>query len=319
MTSRRRLLIGLAGAASLPGCLFTPPVRPENAFQGREPVDRGITDQMDRLGAVFREALRRSFGAERAEQAAWVDALPRQDRAVAWEATAMAVAWLQRRTGSDQSWQALVDAQGPEQDVALALGLGWALSWLAEPTEGEAEQLEPLVRWRILDGYGFRDGLVAPRRFALRGELPPQIRGADQSTWRHGLGRSLWYTSSADVGEVCRVIARFPPAERAELWTGLGVAATWIGSVRDAPMRRLADAAGDGRAALALGAAIAARTCRDGNTLTERQRAPCAVLAGATPEVLVSITDAAEAGLPGREGELPHVQLWMNGIASRLS
>jgi len=303
----------------LPGCLFTPPVRKQVALRGRDPADPEIAAEIDRVGEVFRESLRRSFRAPPAEQSAWVHALPKQDQSVAWEATAMAVGWLERNTGSEQTWQGLSASQGPEHQVGLALGLGWALSWLKLSPEGQIEQLSPLLRWRVLDGYGFRDGLVFTRRYALARDLPPHVGGFGTSIWRQGLGRSLWYTTHADVGEISQVVAGFSASDQVELWRGLGVAATFIGSLAEAPIAELKAAAGDQARWLALGCAMAARTVRDAGGPMDRQTAPCSVLAGSTPGALAELTDAAEAALPEAETEEPHFQAWMNGIASRLA
>ncbi len=294
-------------------------MRKQRALRGREPADPEVVEEIERVGQVFRDSLMRSFRASAEEQAAWVHALPKQDQSIAWEATAMAVGWLERNTGSDQTWQGLFDSQGPEHHVALTLGLGWALSWLKLPTEGQIEHLSPLLRWRVLDGYGFRDGFVFTRRFALRRELPVSLSGFGASIWRQGLGRSLWYTTSADVGEISQVVAGFSASEQVELWRGLGIAATFIGSLTEAPMLALRGAAGEQARWLALGAAMASRTIRDGGGPMDRQTAPCSALAESTPEELAGITDAAEAALPEREAEGPHFQAWMNGIAARLS
>ncbi len=316
--TRRGVLLALASAAALPGCLWTPPVRPQRALRGRNPVDPEIIGEVDRIGGVFRAALQRAFRAPPEEQAAWVGALPPRDQSVAWEATAMAVAWLERNTGSPQTWEGLCVAQGPEHELGLALGLGWALSWLELPAQGLIEDLDPLLRWRVLDGYGFRDGLVSPRPFALRQDPPALIDGYARTIWRQGLGRSLWYTTHGDLDELGAILAAFPASERADLWRGIGVAATWIGSLDEVSMNLLQEAAGAERSWLALGSAMAARTCRDIGGVTERQTAPCSVLGGASPEALAAVTDAAEAALPATEGELPLFQQWMNGIASRL-
>ena len=294
-------------------------MRPQRALRGREPVDVEVPAEIDRVGGVFRQALRRGFSsASDASVAAWVQSLPRADQSVAVEGVAMAVAWMQRATRSDRTWEGLSAALDDEHAVGLALGLGWALSWLGASPDAEMVGLPPLVRWRVVDGYGFRDGLVAPRRHVLRTMAPKQIEGFGQAVWRQGLGRSLWYTTRGDVGEVRDVVNAFPSPVRPELWTGVGVAATWIGCSSQPPMARLRTAAGHDAHWLALGAALAARTARDSGSLTARQAAPCRALADGTPEELAIVTDRAEAALP-LEADTPLFQRWKDDIASRLA
>ena len=296
-----------------------PPVRKQYALQGRDPVDGEIAAEIDRVGGLFRRGLRRGFSSESdGSLAQWVRSLPQSDRAVTWEGAAMAVAWIQRTTVSERRWQTLFDEPGEAHHVALALGLGWALSWLGDPTDAAIAPLHPLLRWRVVDGYGFRDGMVTPRRYVLGTRPPPQIDGSGRAAWRQGLGRSLWYTTRGDLRELAAVVNAFPSRDRPELWTGVGVAATWIGCLDQRPMRALRDAAGHDAHWLALGAALASRTSRDAGGWTDRIESPCLVLAGAAPGALASITDAAEAALPAASSR-PLFQHWKDDIAARLT
>ena len=294
-------------------------MRPQRVLQGREPVDAEVPAEIDRVGAVFRQALRRGFNSPSdREAAAWLESLPPADRSVAVEAVAMAVAWLQRATRSDRTWEGLRASLGAEHAAGMALGLGWALSWLGASTDGELDGLSPLLRWRVIDGYGFRDGLVAPRRHVLRTEGPRRIDGVAQATWRQGLGRSLWYTTRGDAGEVRDAVNAFPSPLRPELWTGVGVAATWIGCTSQPPMARLRAVAGHDAHWLGLGAALAARTARDAGALTARQDAPCRALAGAAPGELAALTDTAEEAVSS-ETDADPFHAWKIAIAARMS
>jgi hypothetical protein len=281
--SRRRLLTGglVASSALLLGAVRGPPVRPPRPLS-REP-DPDIADEIDRVGSVFRRGLDAGFRAkDDARLHSALNAEAPVDRGVAWEGAAMAAAFLERGTKSPRSWRSLV-ASTPEHRVPLALGLGWALSWLGAEGRMDGEPLPPLVAGRVLDGYGFRDGFVETRRFLLRREPPPHVAASSRAVWLEGLGRSLWYVAAGDMGTATPIVRAFDPPARPFLWKGLGVGATYVGGFDPDTFGALRDAAGADRGWVAAGSALAARSRRDEGVCSARIEAPCAVLAGLGP------------------------------------
>lgn len=299
--------------------MTTPPVRHQSAIRGRNPLAPDITAELERASEVFRAALRAGFDTpDDASLIQWVEALPPPDRPVAWEAGAMAVVFLERATLSRRTWLSLREACGDLYRVSLALGRGWGLSWLGAPVEPTIESLPSLERWRVLDGYGFRDGLVAPMRHLLVQKEPYPIVGFARAMWVQGLGRSLWYTTRGDLVELAEVMGRFPDADQPALWRGLGTGATWIGSDGEAAMEKLSAAAGPHAQWLGTGSAMAARTRRETGTMTERQTAACAVLGGASPMELAALTDEAAVDLPEVGTGKPPFEVWMERLAESL-
>ena len=83
------------------------------------------------------------------------------------------------------------------------------------------------------------------------------ITGASQ-----GIGRALWFINGAQPREVAAAVARFEPGRQADLWSGVGLAATFAGGTSRHGLRILRQTAGEHRAEAALGMvfAVKART-----------------------------------------------------------
>ena len=77
-----------------------------------------------------------------------------------------------------------------------------------------------------------------------------------------GIGRALWFIHGADTGKVAAAVAAFDRHRQADLWSGVGLAATFAGGGQPAELAALVQVAGEHAAELALGSvfAVKART-----------------------------------------------------------
>ncbi|MFG3440310.1 DUF1702 family protein [Nonomuraea sp. NPDC047897] len=142
--------------------------------------------------------------------------------------------------------------------VHLGAGRGYALLRL-RPLRG-AGRAHPLLRWLAVDGYGFQRGLDGADRMVGERTMPDLLTRAHCATFDQGLGRLLWYHDGACPDGVAAAIAGYPAGRRADLWSGVGFAATHTGGAEPEELSVLAERAGaDGfRAHLAQGCAFAA-------------------------------------------------------------
>jgi hypothetical protein len=307
----------VATTALLSGCATGPPVRRTTVLLGK--TEREVAGEIDRVGGVFRLGLHAGFE-HRDDEAllAALAAVPVRDRPVAWEGAAMAVAFGELDRGGAVRWRRLLDGRASKHSLSLALGLGWALSWKGIPPDPEIAALDPLLRWRVADGYGFRDGFVQPLRHVLMTRPNPGVGGFAREVWWEGVGRSIWYSARGDVPRTVGAVQGFPAEQRAAVWKGVGLAVTWVGDGDHAAMLALRDASGAEASWLGVGAAMAARARRDVDALTPRQEVPCQSFAGTSALEAASVTDAAEAELSPEPEGLPPYARWMNGIEARL-
>lgn len=155
-----------------------------------------------------------------------------------------------------------LERAGDAHTYMVHIGAGWAwarLRPLLPRLERRLARLDPLLGWFALDGYGFHEGFFAPERTFASGVRPRGLSAAMASAFDTGVGRSLWFVAGADPAAAADAIGRLAPDRRASLWAGCGLACAYAGGVPESSLRQLCRLAGPDRAALAQGAAFAAK------------------------------------------------------------
>jgi Protein of unknown function (DUF1702) len=115
----------------------------------------------------------------------------------------------------------------------------------------------PALRWLAWDGYGFERGFFSADQAIGQQRVPRRLTAEQRALFDQGIGRALWFHECADPDGVALRIAEFEPSRRPYLWSGAGLAATYTGGADVADLGRLAALAGDYRADLACGSALA--------------------------------------------------------------
>jgi hypothetical protein len=235
----------------------------------------------------------------------------------------MGLALLDRLTPWQRNrWRALLTGPGAAHVYMVHVGLGWVvarLPWLRRHVERPLARLDPLLRWLVLDGYGFHEGYFHWRNSVEAQVVPPGLSGYARRAFDQGLGRSLWFVDGADVTRNPATIVAFPPQRHADLWSGVGLACAYAGGVGEAAIQTLAESAGPYQPQLAQGAAFAAKARqRAGNPAAHTERA-CAVLCGRSADLAAGITDTALASLPPDGPDGPAFEVWRRRIQDRLA
>jgi hypothetical protein len=173
------------------------------------------------------------------------------------------------------------------------VGAGWALARTSLRLARRLGALDPLLRWLVLDGYGFHAGYFHHREAIQRQDRPWVLRGYEQNVFDQGLGRALWFVKGANGGAVTQALGAFPLHRQADLWSGVGLAAAYAGPVGNKELATLHSAAGPYRPELGQGAAFAAKAReRAGNPAQHTERA-CWVFCGLDAAAAAAITDLA--------------------------
>lgn len=184
----------------------------------------------------------------------------------------------------------LLDGRGSDHIYMAYVGIGWAMARLPKALRPDVAGTDPLLRWLILDGYGFHQGYFHTDRYVHQ-----QYRDARLS-WPHGpasyvqraidqgIGRALWFVGGTGVDVVAALIDKFPESRRADLYSGAGLAATYAGGADEGELRHLRQRAGAYRPQLSQGSAFAAEArLRAGLSVTHTHIAT-QVLCGMEPQ-----------------------------------
>jgi len=205
------------------------------------------------------------------------------------------------------------------------VGLGWSLArlprfWWRAAT---AAANDPLLRWLMLDGYGFHQGYFHTERYVRRQFTDTAFRwpSDDPSPYAHrvvdqGIGRALWFVTGADPDLLAATIDLFAPERRSDLYSGAGLAATYAGGVDEAELRTLVKHAGPYRPSIAQGSAFAAEARSRAGLVVGHTELATSVLCGMSVQEAAAVTDRAR---PDGDGEAPAYEIWRRRIADELA
>ncbi|WP_141704236.1 DUF1702 family protein [Planobispora rosea] len=257
------------------------------------------------------------FNAVIAGEAERIDDLGEEVRGFAYEGAGMACATLDVLTlTGGRRLRALLSGQGVRYPHMIHSGAGCAYARLRlRPTWG-VRAVHPLLRWLAFDGFGFHRGLFAADRTVGRRRTP---RLMDRTRWAifdQGLGRALWFHECAGADDVVLRLAEFPAGRRADLWSGIGMAAAYAGGAAPDDLERLAGAAAEAgfHAHLAQGAAFACAARLISGAVPGHTAAAAPVLCGAEVDEAAGWTDTALIALGHNAYSGEHYQAWRAGV-----
>lgn len=221
--------------------------------------------------------------------------------------------------------QAFVRGPGAPYIIPIYIGAGLALGRLVGRRGGR--QLErfvarlehPVFRWMVVDGYGFYKGFFSRQRYLEEKVVPSHLSPYGHRVFDQGLGRSIWFANGENVDQVTTMIAAFPEARQADLWSGAGFACAYAGS----PMERkaletLRTSAGPYRSQLALAGALAAKRRHGFGHITPHTELACWVFCGLSGEMAAGIANDALENIPA-DGAEPPPKIWRERIESRFA
>jgi hypothetical protein len=128
----------------------------------------------------------------------------------------------------------------------------------------------------------------------------------------------MWFSQGADPERIATAIHAFPTKRHADLWSGLGLAASYAGGVDRDALESLLTAAGPFAANLAQGAAFAAKARQRAGDAVLHTALACDVFCRMSAEQAAAITDKCLANLPA-DGPEPAYQAWRARISASFS
>lgn len=189
---------------------------------------------------------------------------------------------------------------GADHVYMAHIGAGEALARMRRRPERYLARLpDPVLRWLVLDGFGFHEGFFRADKHLVRRHVPTHLSAHGRRFFDQGLGRSVWFHEGAEPGRVAEVLASFPTARQHDLWVGVGVACTYVGGVPQPVVEAVREHAGRHVDALALGSAFVCKGRRRAGNPTADTDLAARVLCGLSASEAADLVDEAFQGLPG--------------------
>jgi enediyne biosynthesis protein E3 len=295
-------------------------------FHEKSAADR---DLLETVGATFLTGYAHAAEARLSSEVAnKIDTIDKGFRGFAYEGAAMALA-MRDGLSVRRSRLSAEFIAGPARDhVYMAyVGVGWALARLPRFRWDAATTAvtDPLLRWLVLDGYGFHQAYFHTERYVRKQYQEPRFpwpgdgpadyasRVIDQ-----GIGRALWFVAGSDPDLAVTMIDKFAEARRADLLSGCGLAATYSGSSDEHDLRILAERAGEHRAQVAQAAAFAAETRVRAGLVMPHTTMATQVLCGMTPQEAAEVVGRLR---PARalDGAVAAYEMWRTRLAEQFA
>jgi len=240
-------------------------------------------------------------------------------RGFAFEGAAMGLALLDCVTPwRKDRWRIFTERAAEPHIYMMHVGLGWALARLRRSVTPHVVQLDSLLGWLVVDGYGFHEGYFSWPRYVEQRARPTHLNGYQRRVFDQGLGRSIWFVKGADVAAIASAISAFPFARRDDLWSGVGLACAYAGGCGRSAIESLRAVAHEHLPALAQGVAFAAKTRHRAANLNVHTETVCRLVCGHSAETLADITDAALEDLREEHG-LPAYEVWRRRVQNKLA
>jgi hypothetical protein len=289
--------------------------------------DEAARERLETVGATFLRGYAAAVGTKTADVArAELEAVPELYRGFAYEGAAMGYAMLDGLPGGGRQHVArFLAGPGAPHVYMVYVGVGWAMARLPRFRWPAPDAFDPLLRWLVLDGYGFHQAYFRTGRYVHQHYDDPAFPwpgGAHAAYARHaidqGIGRALWFVGGTDPGRVAELIGRFPADRHADLYGGAGLAVGYAGGAVESELAAFRAAAGEHAGQAAQGVAFAAEARVHAGLLVPHTELATRLLCGRSAVAAAAVTTEVRPAGPDQPG-LPAYERWRRQIADRLA
>lgn len=249
-----------------------------------------------------------------------------EHRGFAYEGAAMAFTVRDVMAGGrGRRTERLLRGPGARHLLLAYIGIGFAMARLPRPLwrhvipDLDGMRYHPTMSWLAVDGYGFDLAYFKTRLYVglQRVPAPYPFQGTPDYFPRavdQGIGRALWFVHGGDPSGVVAAVNAFDEPRRADLWSGVGLAATFAGGCEADGLAAVRDAAGPHRSQLALGAVFAITARHAAGFVAAHSRLGTEMFTGLSVEQAVALADRTEANPAEPTTAEPLYEQWRSRI-----
>lgn len=212
-----------------------------------------------------------------------------------------------------------IERGGSKHIYMVYVGIGWAIArvpWLRKDVFRSISNYDPLLKWLIIDGYGFHQGYFnAEKYFRRKISLERLPGGYIRNAFAQGLGRCMWFALGANVREMSETIARMPREFHADLWSGVGLACAYAGGATKNEIKELKAISGVFFSNLLQGVVFAAASRMQAGNLVRHTEEASQIICNLSAEEAASIAFSTMQNLPKKsDRNMPSYAIWRKRI-----
>ncbi|MEO7262083.1 MAG: DUF1702 family protein [Jatrophihabitantaceae bacterium] len=256
-----------------------------------------------------------------------LEKLPRQFRGFAYEGAGMGFAMRDGLPFGGRNLSRFLEGKAGDHVYMVYVGVGWAMARLPRFrwAKASAAAVDPVLRWLVLDGYGFHQAYFHTDKYVRQQYQEPNfpwpVGGPASHASRvidQGIGRAIWFVGGTDPERATALIDAFDESRRADLYAGAGLAATYAGGVTEAELVDFKRHAGQYLPDVAQGAVFAAAARFQADLVTPHTTLATDMLCGVTPAQASALADRT-LGEDFGVSDVPAYDLWRRRIVSELA
>eukprot|EP00456_Euglypha_rotunda_P007283 TRINITY_DN1128_c0_g1_i4.p1 TRINITY_DN1128_c0_g1~~TRINITY_DN1128_c0_g1_i4.p1 ORF type:complete len:319 (+),score=12.28 TRINITY_DN1128_c0_g1_i4:2412-3368(+) len=244
----------------------------------------------------------------------------------AFEGAAMAI-WLLDRLSLTQTtrWEQFLLGLGRDHPYVVHVGVGWAcarLPWIRHNPEIAIRNLDPLLKWLVIDGIGFHEGYFHwQHRHRLKTQYPSKLSSYGRRVFDQGLGRSLWFVEGADVVRIANTIHSLERSRQPDFWSGFGIASAYAGTLSVAEIEYIMASAGPHLGHYRQGVTFGAEARVHGAISNDHTERICFVLCGMNAQQAAGLARCSRPmPSPLSAGhDLPAYEIWRQSIRNHFT
>jgi hypothetical protein len=264
--------------------------------RGIEIVEPSACERLEAGGRHFSRGFNAAMRDTRAREIAGrIEQLDPELRGFAFEGAGMALIVLDALLPPRRRFANLLHGPGERWSPLLHIGAGWAYARMGRIPERPPAKLDPFFGWLLHDGAGFHEAYFKIDRFVEEQERPSKLSGPGLRLFDQGVGRALLFDRGGDIEAVRDTIEGFADERHADMWSGVGVCATYAGGLSEERLRALRELSGPHHLRLAQGCAFAVLgRARAGNPTADAERS-AQVLCGLPFDEVARVAETALA------------------------
>ncbi|MBV1849289.1 DUF1702 family protein [Catellatospora tritici] len=287
--------------------------------------DEASRDMLETVGRSFLTGYAYAAEARRpldAEQP--LEELPTRYKGFAYEGAGMGFAIRDGLPiGGGKLVEDFLDGRADDHVYMIYVGVGWAMARLPRFRWKTLYAADPLLKWLILDGYGFHQAYFQTEKYVYDQYVEENFPwpGGEHNWYANrvidqGIGRACWFVGGTEAEVAAGLIDRFPVERRADMYAGMGLAATYAGGADPKELEELWQHAADYRRELAQGAAFAAGARERAGLTVPHNEVATKIFCDMSPQEAQLVTIEALIDLP-MDGDIPIYEVWRRRIADR--